>query len=216
MSVATRLARPLERGDLLLWGAVVCTAEALLLAAYLATAAVRITAPRYLLYPFVWLNVAGLVVLGTSVAPAPARRRAAAVAVAGGYFLALAAIDGTLALSPGTGLAVHWGLPPGWGPLLVADLGPVRFAPIPYRTVGYAAIAYLLYVALVETSSRALGGLVGLFSCVSCTLPVLAAALSGVAGGSAAAAATTWSYDLSTAVFLLTVGVLTWQTSRVQ
>jgi hypothetical protein len=42
---------------------------------------------------------------------------------------------------------------------------------------------------------------------------VVAALLSSVAGGSAAvaAAATAWSYDLSTAVFLLAVALLYWR-----
>lgn len=214
MSATARLRRPFQRRELVVAVAAICAVEALALGAYLRLSPGQVTAWRYLLYPFVWLNVALLVVVRTDVAPASARRRAIASALAVGYLLALAAIDGTLALAPGTGLTVHWGLPPGWGPLVIADVGPLQLSPVPYRTAGYAAIAYLLYGALVETSSRALGGLLGLFSCVSCTLPMIGVALSGVAGGSVAAAATTWSYDLSTAVFLVTVAVLSWQRSR--
>jgi hypothetical protein len=218
VSVTTRLGRPWPRPRrrTLAALAAVCLVEALALGAYVRVSPGGVTAPRYLLYPFVWLNVAGLAVLGTRVFPAPARRVRTAAAVAVGYFLVLAAIDGTVALSPGTptGVAVHWGLPPGWGPLVVADLGPVRVAPVPYRTLGYAAVAYLLYATVRETASGVLGGVVGLFSCVSCTLPVVAALLSGVGGGSAAAAATTFSHDLSTAVFLATVVALAWVARR--
>jgi len=216
MSLAARLDRPwsLPRWEFVGVLVGICLLEALALAVYLWTVPAGVTAWRYLLYPFVWLNVAVLAVVRTPVPSAPSRRRALAALVGVGYFLGLAAIDGTIALSPGTGLTVHWALPPGWGPLVIADVGPLRVAPIPYRTLGYAAIAYLLAVTLLDRSLRGLGGLVGLVSCVSCTLPVLAAILSGVAGGSVAAAATTLSYDLSTVVFLVTVGVLAWQTDR--
>ncbi len=218
MSVAARLGRPLSwpRRRTMAAFAVVCLVEMLALAAYVRVSPGRVTAWRYLLYPFVWLNAAGLAVLGTRVSPAPSRRAWAAGAAAVGYLLVLAAIDGTVALShgTGTGLAVHWGLPPGWGPLVVADLGPVRLAPVPYRTLGYAAVAYLVYATVRATASGALGGVVGLFSCVSCTLPVVAAVLSGLGGGSVAAAATAWSYDLSTAVFLVTLATLFWLARR--
>jgi hypothetical protein len=50
-----------------------------------------------------------------------------------------------------------------------------------------------------------------LVSCVSCTLPVLAALVSGVAGGSVTAVATGFSYDLSTLVFVASVGLLYWR-----
>jgi len=70
-----------------------------------------------------------------------------------------------------------------------------------------------VYATVARASRAALGGLVGLVSCVSCTLPVVAALLSSVAGGSAAvtAAATVWSYDLSTLVFLGAIALLVWQ-----
>ncbi len=214
MSVGARLTRSSSLpGRTVVAGlAAVCALEALSLWAYLRASPGGVTELRYLLYPFVWLNVAGLVLVRTDVAPAPRRRQVLAAVVAVAYLAVLAAVDGTVSLASGTGLAVFWDLPPGWGPLVVAEVGPIRIAPVPYRTLGYVAIAYLLYAALVETSSRALGGLLGLFSCVSCTLPVVAAVLSGIVGGSAVVAATAWSHDLSTAVFLVTVAALAWQT----
>jgi len=52
----------------------------------------------------------------------------------------------------------------------------------------------------------------GLLSCVSCTWPVLASLVGGVAGGTGlAAAVTTQSYGLSTVVFCVTVGLLYWR-----
>jgi hypothetical protein len=47
---------------------------------------------------------------------------------------------------------------------------------------------------------------------VSCTLPLLAAVVSSLAGGAVAfGSASALSYDLSTAVFLLAVALLAWR-----
>lgn len=219
MSIATRVVRLSPGRDLLVALGAVCAIEAVVVLAYVATSP-GTTAPRYLLYPFLWLNVAGLAILTTDVPAASTRRKALAAAVGVGYLLGLSVVDGTIAFASASGIDVFWSLPPGWGPMVVAELGPLRIAPIPYRTLGYAAIAYLLYVAILDASSRVAGGLVGLLSCVSCTFPVLAAAVSGIAGGTGLAAAAAlsydWAYDLSTVVFLVTIGALVWGTTRVR
>jgi hypothetical protein len=64
--------------------------------------------------------------------------------------------------------------------------------------------------------SGLVGGAVGLFSCVSCTLPVAAAVVSGLVGGTVGAVGTatgTWSYDLSTLAYVVSVGLLAWRPS---
>jgi hypothetical protein len=187
--------------------------ELLLLAWYLGTTTATVFAPRYLLYPFVWVNVGVLAVLGTAPVTGPSRRRLLAGVAATGYAGLLFVIDGSLALAarpPATGFHVM-PLPPGWGPALAYDGATLTVTLFPYRVVGYAALAYLLYATLVEASRAALGGLLGLASCVSCTLPVLAALVSGVAGGSVTAVATGLSYDLSTLVFVASVALLSWR-----
>ncbi|MDL0125577.1 hypothetical protein PNQ92_09170, partial [Halobacterium salinarum] len=50
-------------------------AELAALAAYLASVPVAITSSRYLLYPFVWLNVGAIAVWRVSPGPAGRRRR---------------------------------------------------------------------------------------------------------------------------------------------
>jgi hypothetical protein len=84
---------------------------------------------------------------------------------------------------------------------------------MPARVVGYLALAYLVYATVIDASGAGVAGLLGLLSCVSCSWPVLAALVSGVAGSGSALAATTLglSQDLSTVVFLLTVGLLYWR-----
>jgi hypothetical protein len=98
-------------------------AELLALAWYLGTTTATVFAPRYLLYPFVWVNVGVLAVLGTTPVTGPSRRRLLAGVAAAGYAGLLLVIDGSLALAarpPATGFHVM-SLPPGWGPALAYD-----------------------------------------------------------------------------------------------
>lgn len=198
---------------LALWAGVLF-AEALLVVGYLAVTGAAVLEPRYLVYPFLWVNAAGAAVALRWREPKPGadRARLLAGAVAVAYVLALVAIDGTLSLSGGGGgLTVFWRLPPGWGPLVTYDGGLVRLAVVPFKVLGYVGLGYLLYAAALETVSNTLSGLLGLVSCVGCTAPVAATVVASAFGGASGAvvsAATTWAYDLSTVVFLLAVAIL--------
>lgn len=186
--------------------------ELALLGAYLALADWQVIAPRYLLYPLLWITVGVLAVVRTGPVDASHPSRLLAAALAVGYLAVLLWVDGSVSFrGTGTGLRLAW-LPPGWGPAVLYGGESVSLALFPYRVVGYMALSYLLYATTATASRAALGGLVGLASCVSCTPPVAAAFLSSAAGGSAAvaAAATVWSSDLSTAVFLLAAALLYW------
>lgn len=202
-------------------GTALVLAEVFSVLAYLRLAPVTAISVRYYVYPFVWINV-GLWAVVTTAAPAANRtRRRGAAAIAVGYFLVLSWAAGVL--QPGyllTGRVpsevfrvVLLDLPPGWGPAVMYDSGLVMLFVMPYQFVGYVALAYLVYVTILDAAGSAVGGLLGLLSCVSCTWPVLAALVSGIVGGttSVAAFAVSGSYDLSTAVFLVTVGLLYWR-----
>lgn len=187
-------------------------AELAVLAVYLATMPVAVTEVRYFLYPFVWLNASALALWRVTPRPATGRRRWLAAGVGVAYFLGLATVGGVLAASTASGVTVHWALPPGWGPMVLANVGPVRVAATPYRVAGYLTLAYLVYATLADAETSLAGGFVGLFACVSCTLPLLAAVVSSLAGGAVAfGSAAALSYDLSTAVFLLAVALLAWR-----
>jgi hypothetical protein len=168
---------------------------------------------RLTLYGLVWLNVAGLVLWRARVAPASARTRRRAAAVAVAYLAVLVVAGGVVTLGgTGTGLRVST-LPFGFGPALVYGGDAVNLVLMPARVAGYLALTYLVYATVVDAAGAAVSGLLGLLSCVSCTWPVLAGLVTGVAGGGSAVAAATagWSYDLSTAVFLVTVALLYWR-----
>jgi hypothetical protein len=211
--VRDRLADAANPQAVAIWAALLL-AEALAVVAYYARPDVSLLQPRYAIYGLVWVNVGLLVLQRARVAPAPdrTRRRAAVVAVA--YLGALAVAGGVvgLAAGPASGLSIAW-LPPGWGPAVLYSGAGVRLVLMPARLVGYLALAYLVYATVVDASGAGVAGLLGLLSCVSCSWPILASLATGLAGsGSAlAAAAQGFSYDISTAVFLVTVGLLYWR-----
>lgn len=183
---------------------------------YYAFSTATLTEPRYVVYGLLWVNVGALAVHAAEPpAGADFRQRRRAIAIAAGYFGLLAVVGGLVGTGLGadaTGLRVAW-LTPGWGPALVYGGHTVAVVLMPAYVVGYLALAYLLYVTILEAAGSAVGGLLGLVSCVSCTWPVLATLGSTLFGGAGflATSATEVPYDLSTAVFLLTVAILYWR-----
>ena len=111
-----------------------------------------------------------------------------------------------------TGFGVAWPMP-GWGPTLVYGGHAAALVLMPAYVVGYLALSYLLYVTVLDAAGSAVGGLLGLVSCVSCTWPVFATVASTALSGTGllAASAAQVPYDISTAVFLLTVALLYWR-----
>ena len=189
---------------------------------YVLYESVRITDPLVLVYPLVWINASLLALWLIDVPDAPRRHRILGSAIAVAYFGVLAYVGGLV--NPGHlfhghmhdfGLSVAWPLPPGWGPMVTYAGGLVGVAVVPYKVIGYATLAYLVYVTVLETAGSAWAGAVGLFSCVSCTWPVLGTVLAGALGSSAAVVvfAETQPYAASTIVFLSAVGLLLWRPS---
>lgn len=171
----------------------------------------------YWAVPLVWITVGVWALIRVSPPPATRRTKVLAGAVAGGYFIVLGFVGGLFgpASGPTTGLLIQaTELPPGWNPAVLYAGEYLQFAIIPYTAFGYAVLAYLIYVTAVEAKHAVAGGLLGLFSCVSCTLPVIAALVGGVVGGGGAvaqAAIEFQSYAISTAVFVVTVGLLSYR-----
>ena len=201
----------------------VLLAEALLVAGYFGATGATVTSPRYVLYPFVWINLGLLALAAVRVPPAPGRHRRLALAVAGGYFLLLAWIAGLVQLSPATLLGLggghahsHAGLQgwqltvtaPGWGPRIGYAGHGFQAYFVPYRVVGYLGLATLLYATVLRTAAAALSGVVGVASCVGCAFPLVAPAVGGVLGAGTTAAVTGLSLDLSTAAFVLAFALL--------
>jgi hypothetical protein len=210
-----RLARFRPARGTLLWGALLVNAELLALLLYLAQPDITATAIRYYVYPFIWINVGLWALVRVDPPTATRRRRLITGALAVGYFLVLAYAGGLVGRGLGamaTGFRIAM-LPPGTGPALVYGGEAIRLALFPYKVIGYVALAVLVYATVLDVARSAISGVLGLFSCVSCTWPVLASVVSGVAGGSSAvaSAALSGSYGISTLIFVVTVGLLYWR-----
>lgn len=201
-----------------LWVGLVLAVESLVVLAFAVASDVRpasLSAVRLWIYPWVWINVSVWAVLRTSPADAPTRTRRLAALAAVVYFGVLAYAGGLVGHAHGpTPLRVVWAtVPPGWGPVLTYAGDGVSLTLVPYRVVGYLALAYLVYATILDATRSAVTGLLGVLSCVSCSWPVLAALAAGVAGSGSgvAAAVSTGTYGLSTLVFVATVALLYWR-----
>ena len=217
MSTIQRRLAPYADRETLVYGAALVNAELLLVLAYLAVVGPQITRPLFYVYPFVWINAAVYALWRAELPSAPPGRKVAASAVALAYLGVLSYVGGLFGFGAGgaaAGLRLELStLPPGWSPALIYAGASLQVALLPFKVVGYLTLAYLLYATLLDAAAGLLGGTLGLFSCVSCTLPVIAGVFSGIVGGTGAVAAAAYgqSYALSTVVFVLTVGLLLWR-----
>jgi hypothetical protein len=186
--------------------------ELFVLGLYFAGPSGPVTRPRYVLYPFVWINAAVWAVAHVAPPSGPGRRRIGASVVAVAYLSVLLWLAGLVGPAPpgsdAVSLTVAFGSP-GWERVSLV-VGGLSVTVIPYRVVGYIALSYLVYVTAVDATSAVLGGALGLVSCVGCTFPIVLSLLSGVFGGSSAVAGAVFarSVDLSTVVFLVALATL--------
>lgn len=201
--------RPAVLGFLLLVGF-----ELLLAGTYVAVREARITNPLLLIYPFIWIDVSLLAVITTNPDPENTRQRLVALGIGTGYFLVLGYLGGLY--GPGNGMVplhIDWSLPPGYSPALLYDGSFLRVVLEPYKVTGYVALAYLVYTTVVDATRAAVSGVVGLFSCISCSWPILGTVATSLFGSGSAVAtfALRQSYGLSTLVFLSAVAALSYR-----
>lgn len=212
MSNVTWTDRPgFPTAGLLLGAGVVLVEVALVLAYFQLTAASPGDEVRYLVYPFVWINAGLWAVVRADPRPGSTGHRWLATGIAAGYFLLLMAFPGNIGIGSITiplTARVEW-YAPGWGPLLAVS-GPVRLYLVPFEVTGYLALAYTVYATTLDATRGALAGVLGLATCVGCTVPVVAP-LVGLLGGPASGLVTTayaWSYDVGTLLFVAAIGFL--------
>ncbi|MFC5368830.1 DUF7546 family protein [Salinirubrum litoreum] len=195
--------------------------EALLLLAWLWVSPGDVTAPRYLLYPFVWIDaslLAAALVLGDARGrqeSAGGRPGAVAVLVGVGYAVLLLWAGGLIGRGGGSGALTLLTAPPGWGPIILYD-GAVRLAVVPFKLIGYLVLAWLVALVVGAAGRPLVSGALGLVTCVGCTGPLILALVAALGGGSvtAYAAVSDLSYDLSTVVFLVSLVGVTWSVLR--
>ena len=211
---STGLAIPVPTGRRLYWGLFI-NSQLLALAVYLVLTPVTLSSYRLIGYGLIWLNVSVWVVVNSQpAASSPAVRRRARL-IAAGYFGLLLFAGGVIGAGIGdaaTGFRIAW-LPFGFGPAALYSGAVVTINLIPIYLLGYGALAYLVYVTVTDAAGSAAAGLIGLFSCVSCSWPIVASFASAVTGSGSilVASALQISYGLSTAVFVLTAALLYWR-----
>lgn len=219
------------RRETLLIGSLLVNTQLLLFLAYHVLSPNDITGIVPIAIPLVWITVGVWALVRTDVPSASDRQRTIGLAVAAAYFGLLGYFGGVwgpgVTRGPaGVNLSVL-SVPPGWAPRLFVNLPMegihflfvhvpfqgLRINLFPWQVVGYLALAYLIYAAVLDAAGSAISGVLGLFSCVSCTWPVIATIATSVLGGSAAITSVVYdqSYLLSTVVFVLTVGLLYWR-----
>lgn len=202
------------RKDTLLWGVLLLNTELLLLLGYQLLSNNVITQYSSAIIPFVWINLALWVVARTDLPSVPYRTRVVGIAVATAYFGLLSYFGGLWQVGPsqfGWRFAVSLAAPsPGWTPIVHADTALFQIDIVFYQFVGYLALGYLIYAAVLETAGSAVAGVFGLFSCVSCNAQLFALLLTTVFGGSTAlvGVALQNSYSISTVIFVATIGLL--------
>jgi hypothetical protein len=185
----------------------VLTAHTAVLLAYL-HGTETIIAPRRAMVPIVWITFAVWLVAHLKERSLPTESGLFAPAVGAGYFLVLASLGGILGLgAESISLAVQSGTP-GWGPVVLASVTPIQVVLVPFKVAGYLALSYGVYRAVAAASRGAVAGVLGLFACISCTLPVIAAVGSVLTGATLAFQPGSLTYDLATGVFVLTVVLL--------
>lgn len=193
-----------------LWVVVV---ELLLIVGYFVVMPGEPTNLRYAFYPFVWINIGVWATIRVDVPSAAWYSHVSALSVAGLYFVLLAYLAGLIGFQPEytavSGLQTTMASP-GWGPIIVYAGTEVYIAIVPYLTIGYLSLTYLVYATLLETVEAATAGVFGFVSCVGCTFPVITSLVAGVGGGSSAVTAVVYSFsiDISTFVFVFAVALL--------
>lgn len=179
--------------------------------AYLAESDAQFLSVQALLYPVAWIGLSSYLVVHVWRRGPRVRSSVLAVGVGVGYFAVLAVLGGLIQPGAGgghtAGPRIVW-LAPGWGPATFYSIGAVQLSIIPFKLVGYAALAYAVAAAVAGRSRGAFAGLLGVFSCVSCLLPLAALAGGVFTSASTAVVALGGSYEVGTAVFALTVVLL--------
>ena len=174
------------------------------------------------LIPFLWITVSILAVWYTQPVSGGPGHRLFALGVAFGYFLLFLVLTGTVGFSPSTlepvtgaysvGIEVDRSL--GWGPILFYAGEWIGIRIIPYQIVGYLALSYLVYSAVLDVTQSATAGTLGLILCPGCAAAVIAPVFGSIAGlSSAIALVVRYTYEISTILFVVAMALLYWQPS---
>lgn len=199
---------PVSTEVVLLW--VVFFELGLIISYVLSTDAI-LTDPLILVYPFIWVNASLWALFKTQRPVGSTRKRLAAGGLAIGYFIVLGYFGGLF--GPGTtglSLQLNWSPPPGYAPALLFENEAIKLVLEPYKVVGYLTLSYFIYATALDAAAGVASGILGFFSCLSCSWPILGTVATSIFGsGSAVTAfALSRSYGIGTIVFVTALALL--------
>lgn len=181
---------------------------------------VPVTSFRRFLIPFIWITISVMAVWYTKPASPDTKYRLLGVTISAGYFLLILFLSGVIGPQPtsvesvpgSSGVGVEWWTSLGWGPVVVYSGEWVSAAFVPYQLIGYLALAYLIYAAVLDITKSATAGIIGLVTCPACAAPIFAPLLAGAAGASSAfALLLAYTYEIGTIFFAGAVALLYWR-----
>ena len=194
--------------------------ELLLAIIYASSPNIVLTDPIVLVYPFIWINVGIVAVILLKPTSITLRKKIPSAFLGIMYFCILSYFSSILTLGHsfhghvssdhnfGFGIIIS-SIPPGWAPAFFYTGVLVSVYIFLFQLVGYLSLSYLVYRSILRFNKSALSGLIGIFSCVSCTWPLIGTYLGGISGISFSLIMSTHqSYGISTLVFISTALLL--------
>lgn len=194
--------------------------ELLLTIIYASSPNIVLTDPLVLVYPFIWINVGIMVVILLKPTSVTSRKKVPSVFLGVVYFCILSYFSSILTFGHsfhghvpsdhnfGFGIVIL-SIPPGWAPALFYTGNLISVYVFFFQLVGYLSLSYLVYRSVLQFNKSALSGLFGIFSCVSCTWPLVGTYIGGISGISFSLIMSTHqSYGISTLVFVSIVLLL--------
>ena len=173
---------------------------------------------RYLL-PFIWITSGLWAIVNATPKPRDRVHRIVGGVVGGSYFLVLLFISGLAgpvtpqlhSASAGT-WDVTLRVALGWGPVISYTGDYLYLTIVPFQVIGYGALAYIFYVAVLDVTNAAVGGIVGLIPCPGCAAPLLTPVLAGALGTSPGIVLlVSFAYEIATVFFLGALALLYWR-----
>jgi hypothetical protein len=155
----------------MLWAALIANTELVMVLLYMTFSPAKTTNPLILVYPFIWINLSIWAVVNVDRPSTSSRQLLGAGFVSSIYFGVLLIAGGLM--SPGHAFHGHshgstairlatTSLSPGWRPALLYGGDLIRVSLLPYQLIGYVALAYPVFVALLQIDGTVLSGVLGL------------------------------------------------------
>jgi len=195
---------------------VVLTMQLSAMAAYIRIQQPMVTELRALAYPVVWITTGTTTAVWIGLTVQSRQRRGLGLAVGGLYTMLLLWLGGIVDWSAGIENLMIQPAMPGWGPLIHYQGEVIALSVVPFKTVAYLALGYVVYVLVAGSQQSVRAAALGVASCVGCTAPVAFAVAGGVGGTQSASLVATTGYGLGTLVLVGTCGLLVRAAHRTQ